>query len=82
MCLEAAQKELDAQPNEEEGAAGGRDRGGGEKAARERGQKGYPEDLAKNPSKSWGTPRAEIRGGELRLEDENRGGEDDDLCRK
>ena len=28
------------------------------------GKSGMLEDLAKNPSKSWGTPRAEIRGGD------------------
>ena len=27
-----------------------------------RGKRSTPEDLAKNPSQSWGTPRAEIRG--------------------
>ena len=26
------------------------------------GKRGMPEDLAKNPSQSWGTSRAEIRG--------------------
>src|SRR5215213_3120724 len=64
LCLEAAQKEgLDAQPNEEEGAAGGRERGGGERAARERGQKGHPRGFGQEFVSIVGNPA-------LRLEEE------------
>ena len=85
--VEAAQKELDAQPIEEVGAAGRRERGGGakrarsvkgrgERAAREMGQKEHARGFGQELRLNRVEPRA------LRLEEETRGGEDDDLYRK
>src|SRR5215204_1668658 len=85
--VEAAQKELDVQPNEEEGAAGRRERRGGakrarsvkgrgERAARETGQKEHARGFGQEPCLN----RVESRA--LRLEEKTRGGEDDDLYRK
>src|SRR5215207_9852438 len=82
--VEAAQKELDAQPNEEEGAAGRRESGGGAKRARSvkgRGERAAREPGQKEHARGFGQElclnRVEPRA--LRLEEETRGGEDDDL---